>query len=334
MKKALLLLGVILGSLLSVVGTGTYAYLSDTEISVNNSLTAWVEETAKFFVTDDSSCPDKVFKYDESGTFVSTFDLPAGDMKPYGMAVVDNDVYVLTRKDKQVYHYTSSGELVEISRVLRDSAGGGLCHPSGLAVDGNDMWLVEESGSLCRYSLSAAFPDDGNPLNAAQEISLYYINDDASGLAIDDNYLYVLDGWFKRFFKYPRAGYPKGIPQEILSIESELEGSQQPMVNLNKTDSETGFVERLAPQQVDPQKSAVKKFAKLGLVSRELRQVNGKKLGQPTGAMLDDSSMWVVDKTKVKVFEYDVSQLFSGFGRINAEWEFDLEHDNHKPEGI
>ena len=75
MKKSLFLLLVCV-MLLTIGGQSTSGYVVDTEVSVNNGLTDWVEPVvAKFFVADDDKKAGCVYKYDSSGNYLGRFEL-------------------------------------------------------------------------------------------------------------------------------------------------------------------------------------------------------------------------------------------------------------------
>jgi parallel beta-helix repeat protein len=162
---------------------------------------------AKFFVSDSGD--DEVYTYDAAGNLVGSFDTGSdGSGDPFGLDVVGTgtDVYVLDKSDKRVYKYNDSGSLQGISRLLVQQGGSSLSSPGGLAIDGNEMWIVDRGrAKILRYSLSDAFGVGGN-LKAAQEIALHSNNSRAEGLTLDGMYVYVLDQSKKQFYRYPRAG--------------------------------------------------------------------------------------------------------------------------------
>lgn len=203
MKKVLFLsLALIL--LLGIAARGTFGLFSDTETATGNTFTAWVDEgCAKFCVCDHED--DWVYKYDASGTLVDDFDLSDGPVRPQGVSVEGTNIYVLNSGGDYIYHYTCSGDFQGVSKRLLHAMPSGIV-TNGLAIDGDDLWLVSSPPyKLYRYSLSTAFPG-GSDLNAAQEINLNAHNKGATGLAIDTSYLYVLDIEDLQVYRYPRSG--------------------------------------------------------------------------------------------------------------------------------
>lgn len=208
--KKVLILALVLVLLLGIAARGTFGLFSDTETSSGNTFTAWVEVCAKFNVSDKSDA--KIYKYDDTGTFVGSFDLSGGNEFPLGVAAVGDYVYVIDHAHKQVYKYTCSGILVEVSKkLLKADGNSSVGNIDGLAIDiiAGEMWVLSgNKKNIYYYPLSAAFPDGGD-LNAAREIELDTANTGAAGLAIDSSYLYVLDYSTStpketRFYRYDR----------------------------------------------------------------------------------------------------------------------------------
>ena len=217
MKKVLVLsLALIL--LLGIMSHGTSSYFSDTETSAGNTFTAWVEEVVcaceKFNVSDFSGNDRRIFTYDvsdSSASFIGFFDLDADNGHPSGVASFADSIYVLDQSDKQVYKYDCCGTLLGVSRELLPSGGGSIANPVGLAIYGDEMWVVSANDKkIYGYPLSAAYPYSDTPLTPTTEIPLVPNNTGASGLAVDSNYLYVLDdapgSKANLIYEYPRGG--------------------------------------------------------------------------------------------------------------------------------
>ncbi len=223
MKKVLILsLALIL--LLGMASYGTFAYFSDTETSAGNTFTAgvWVEECvcAKFNVSDFSGSSRKIFKYDASGSFTDSFNLHTDNGHPSGVASTGDYIYVLDQSDKRVYKYDCCGNLLGVSQTLtRD--GSAIGNPYGLVIDveSDEMWVAVWGPNyrIYRYPLTLAFSGSGN-LPATQEITGHSDNTEPTGLAIDDNYLYLLETKTEnRVFRYPRGG-GVGEPSKLLQV--------------------------------------------------------------------------------------------------------------------
>ena len=284
--KKVLILALALIFLLGIAARGTFGFFSDPETSAGNTFTAWVEEVvcAKFNVSDKGN--SKIYKYDyPPRTFVGSFDLSGDSGFPVGVAAVGDYIYVLDHPDHKVYKYTCSGTCVGVSKDLLKLGGpSSIGLSQGLAIYGTQMWVVSGNDkNIYQYPLSAVFPGPGT-LNAAQEIALDKGNKGAEALAIDSNYLYVLDydtsGKETRFYRYP---YPAGTPVTVSKVL--------------------------------------------------LEYTSNNKLQSPAGAMLDGTSLWVVDSGTDKMYEYNIADLF-GSGTINATSEFALDSANTDASGV
>lgn len=289
--KRILILSLALISLLGITGHSTSGFFSDTETLTGNTFTAWVEEVvcAEFNVSDKND--GKIYKYDDTGAFADSFDLSGDNGFPTGVAAVGNDVYVVDSADKQVYQYNCSGTLEDVSKDLLKAIGASsIGNIEGLAIDADEMWVVSgNDGYIYRYSLLTVFPDSGS-LNAAQEFLLDNANKGAAGLAIDSDYLYVVDyatsSKETRFYRYLRADGSVTVSKILLEYTS------------------------------------------------------NNKLESPAGAMFDDTSLWVVDSSTDKIYEYDNLVFYDKDdpllvdGTINATSEFDLHGDNDDATGL
>jgi hypothetical protein len=155
---------------------------------------------------------DKSYKYDPSFQLISSNSLAAGNSDGNDETANGGNTYVLDKSDKQVYRYIGGNA---VSKVLKSMGGSSLSSPSGMAIDGDQLWVVDGSNKIIyRYSLAAAFAGGGN-LNALQQIAFTGNNGDAEGLAIDATYLYVLDNSDKVFYRYPRIG-GAGVASKVL----------------------------------------------------------------------------------------------------------------------
>jgi len=188
--KKVLILALALVLLLGIAARGTFGLFSDTETSSGNTFTAWVEECAKFNVSDKSDA--KIYKYDADGNPAGSFDLSGDSGFPVGVAaVVGGDIYVLDHPDHKVYQYTCSGTCVGVSKDLLKAVGtSSIGRSQGLDIYDTQMWVVSGNDkNIYQYLLGAVFPGPGT-LNAAQEIGLNKDNKGAVALAETRFYRY------------------------------------------------------------------------------------------------------------------------------------------------
>ncbi|GAI00174.1 unnamed protein product, partial [marine sediment metagenome] len=163
----------------------------------------------------------------------------------------------------------------------------------------DEMWVVSGNDkNIYRYSLDAAFPDDGSSLPAVFEIGLDTANIGAIGLAIDSTYLYVLD--FKtsgsdkemRFYRYDRITGDCGIG-DISKVLKDATGSD---------------------------------IGHPGCTG-----------GAMFDGTFPNGSLWVVDSGTNKVYRYDniATSLFPDDGNpVNADFEFALDGNNTDATGV
>ncbi|MES2848977.1 MAG: T9SS type A sorting domain-containing protein [Bacteroidota bacterium] len=161
--------------------------------------------TAKFSVVDINT--DKAYKYDPTFNLISATSFVANNSDANDEVASGVNSYVLDKGDKQIYRYIG---VTAISKVLKTNTGASLNTPSGMAIDGDTVWVVDAGlKAIYRYYLPAAFSGAGN-LNADKVIALTGNNGNAEGLAVDAGnlagYLYVLDNADKQFYRYRRSG--------------------------------------------------------------------------------------------------------------------------------
>jgi hypothetical protein len=307
--KRIIVLSLALVLLLAIAGSGTFGSFDDTELSTDNQLIMQWEVTIPgfFYVTNDGTTDnggeDKLFVYDATGTLISdlSFLLAGTNSTPSGAATANGDIYVLDQLEQRVYRYPSGGGTPQISKYLKKDGTSALSNARGLAISGNELLVTRYAVNtpiLYCYSLTDAFagPGDITPLTSIPPP--IEGNKHPTGLAIDDNYLYVLDGNDMMVYAYPRG------------------------------------------TMTTP------------LVSKVLKEIDGDPLLDPTGAMCDGSSLWVVDRGTDKVYEYSLYSLFMESESIEAPvdvetiesviyipsvlaaWEFPLVAENDNATGM
>lgn len=300
MKKVLVLsLALIL--ILGIMSHGTSSYFSDRETSAGNTFTAWVEEVvcAKFNVSDITTNDRRIFIYDvdvsnNSASFIDFFDLHPDNGKPSGVASVGDYIYVLEWANKVVYKYDCCGNFLGVSKDLKRS-GSSIANPDGLAISGNDMWVVAYGQNLIlyRYSLSVAFSGPGE-IDANLQIVYHEENTFPSGLAINstEHCLYVLDSTTKRFYRYDYLNYDPDNPPV-------------PRADVSKVLRDMGGTPLYSP--------AGAMFDGTYLWVVDDRQANDLN----------------------RAYKYDVASLFDESGTTeDALWEFDLDEDNIGSTGL
>lgn len=72
----------------------------------------------------------------------------------------------------------------------------------------------------------------------------------------------------------------------------------------------------------------------IAVASKIMREANGNSLSTPSGAALDETTMYIVDKSRDKLYGYSLSSLFSGTSNLNASFEFKLNTANSEAQGL
>ena len=89
--------------------------------------------------------------YDEAGVLLTDliFTLDNNNKKPSGADSTEDYYYVLDQADKRVYRYTYCGDLASVSgRLMRMDGISSIGNPSGLAIDGDIMWVVVQGPDI------------------------------------------------------------------------------------------------------------------------------------------------------------------------------------------
>jgi hypothetical protein len=134
------------------------------------------------------------------------------------VAATTNSIYVLDGTNKLVYRSSAAGTVATASRTLVSNTGTVLGTPTGLAVSGDTLWILDKKGkAIYRYSISSAFTGTGN-LNALAKFSLATANKTAESLVANGPYFYVLEnGTSKNFYRYPKAGGTGVVSRAMVS---------------------------------------------------------------------------------------------------------------------
>lgn len=158
---------------------------------------------SRFFTCDTS--PSAVYRYDEAGQLETVWTPGASDSQD--LCVAGDYIYIVDNSGKKAYRYNYDGGSSSSSKTLRDTAGATLGTLSGVAVDGDELWVLDASNKhLLLYSISAAFKMGmGMTVNATRQFTLASADTDGQGLCLDSTYLYVADRAGQVLYRYPRA---------------------------------------------------------------------------------------------------------------------------------
>ncbi|MFM2206374.1 MAG: hypothetical protein RL213_349 [Bacteroidota bacterium] len=176
--------------------------------------------TPKYLVVDITT--NKAFYYDASFAFLIANTMSTtvlnGVTNAADVAAVAGAVYVLDGTNKRVYRSTSAGAVATASKTLLTNTGSALGTPTGLALSGDTLWILDKKGkAIYRYSLASAFSGTGT-LNALAKISLATANKTAESLVAYQGFFYVLEnGTAKNFYRYPKAGGTGVVSRAMVS---------------------------------------------------------------------------------------------------------------------
>ncbi len=169
-----------------------------------------LDASTKFYVVDDAS-PDKTYEYQASGAPVESYGLSTGNSAPRGAASITGGTTVwVVDANKTVYVYNDAG-------ALQGSwSAGGLTQPEGIAVWGNDVWIVD-AGSDKVFKFPGAASLRSGTQNAAPIGSFKLAvtgnkgNRNGKGIVTDGASLWVVDdGSSDKVYKYSVSGTALG----------------------------------------------------------------------------------------------------------------------------
>jgi hypothetical protein len=148
--------------------------------------------------------------YDTAFSFVGSSTMSGtvlyGQTNAADVGTVNGYAYVLDGVNRCVYRSSAPQTVSLRSKTLRSNTGTALSVPTGLAISGDTLWVLDrKSKAIFRYSLSAAFNGSGT-LNAAAKINLSSTNTTGESLLNSGSFLYVLDnGSTKVIWRYTKS---------------------------------------------------------------------------------------------------------------------------------
>ena len=152
-----------------------------------------------------TSSNDVIDAYDESLAYKGNWALASANGDPQDVVAADTCVYVLDSTAKQVFRYPYVSSTATASMSLRNTTGGTLGNLRGMAIDGDELWVADQSNNrLLVYSLAAAFSGSGT-ISATKQFTQASGNTGTQALALDATYVYALDQSDRVFYRYPRT---------------------------------------------------------------------------------------------------------------------------------
>ncbi|MBX7244979.1 MAG: hypothetical protein K1X53_05745, partial [Candidatus Sumerlaeaceae bacterium] len=112
-----------------------------------------------------------------------------GNGQSQGMALDSTYLYVLDAQDVVIYRYSrASGGTPTASRVFRTTGGGAIAGATGLAMEGDNVYVTQDAGTdvVYQYSLTSLYTGTGN-LSAVSQTNLPAVNGNSAGIAVNPN---------------------------------------------------------------------------------------------------------------------------------------------------
>ncbi|MCL4202701.1 MAG: FG-GAP repeat protein, partial [Pirellulaceae bacterium] len=163
-----------------------------------------LDDSPKFFVVDDRA--NNVFHYGSLGQHVNGRDFAAGQIQQRGVTTTADGsrVWVVDAK-KVIRVFDASGALLGSWTAPQ------LKKPTGIATDGTNLWIVDQSRKLVYRFDNAAGVTSGS-LNASSTFKLHKSNSKAEGITTDGDRLWVVDNGSKqdRVYVYSSTGQSLG----------------------------------------------------------------------------------------------------------------------------
>jgi hypothetical protein len=222
--------------------------------------------------------------------------------------------FTVDPQDKRVYQYDAAGLLVGSFPLAtgNDDAQGIASHLGPLDVlDGTDRKLYEYDSSGTLQAVSREL----------RQMAGTTLSTTAGALAIDGDDLWVVDRGRAKLFRYSLTaafvgGAALNAAQEVLldPADAQAEGLTLDAVYLYVLDEAD---RQLYRYRRDGTGSAT--------VSGIMTQVDGSSTGAPYGVTRAGGSVFVVDASRAKIFNFDLATLFAGTGNIRATSEFGLD---------
>ena len=152
----------------------------------------------RFLVVD--GCADSAFRYSTIGESTGQFEL-TGSRRPRGAATTGagNPLWVVDQ-NRQVYVYDTAAE-----SLLGSWQAKGLFRPEGIATDGSDIWIVDDTKDRVLCYVGAASLRSGRQ-RADQSFRLARDNRHPSGITTDGETIWVTDWLSDKVFVYDHNG--------------------------------------------------------------------------------------------------------------------------------
>ena len=179
-------------------GSDSFTYAANDTLLNSNQITVTIEVVGdsgtKFFVVDSRS--DSTYEYAADGSFVENYNLASGSAKGVTTTADGSTVWVIDNND-YIYVYDDSGNL------LGDWYAVGLDRPEGIALDGDDLLIVDRGmDAVLRFTGAAAWRSGSTAYDSG--FYLAASNSRPYGITTDGSSFWVVDDQrsFDSVYKY------------------------------------------------------------------------------------------------------------------------------------
>ncbi len=229
---------------------------------------------------------------------------------------------------RKIFKYDASYSFADSFNLHTDNG-----HPSGVASTDDYIYVIDLADKQAhRYDCCGGEEGVSRKLNSIAGSSI----GNPSGLAIynANDEMWVVSANDKKIYGYSlAAAYPySGTPLP-------------PTTEIDLADNNTGAAGLAVDStylyvldETDKQFYRYTHPGGIATVSKVLKDISGGDIGgppgDPSGAMVDGGSIWVVDSGTDMVYQYDLDDLFDGAGTLDATFEFSLDSANDKATGL
>jgi hypothetical protein len=164
--------------------------LRDSSLTIGGAGVCW--DGTNWFVVKAGT--KEVYKYDSDFTYVTFYNLDAGQLVPYGIEW-DGTSFFVTDGNANVYQYNSDFSVLEDTHDV--GALGGNDDPRGICWDGSAFFITDTDANVYKY------PSDFLALTTSYDIGALGGNDDPFGVCWDATYFWVIDNTDGSLYQYP-----------------------------------------------------------------------------------------------------------------------------------
>jgi len=161
---------------------------------------------------------NKVYKYYSNNNSYADYNFSiggSGNTNANGLTIYDNYFWITDWSDAEIYKYYINGTYTEYSFDTSEQT----TTPSGIDSDGEFFWITDGSSNVYKYYTNGSYADENISISSSG-------NDDANGLAVDDDFLWISDESDDEIYKYYKNGtytnYSYDTSSQVSGVGSSL----------------------------------------------------------------------------------------------------------------